>query len=91
MLAGEFPSFDSIESYTSQQRDEDAIVGRMIRELIRYEGKPMTTENIAAIEGIVVQAQMRAKNIGGDMNTIEAIARRISFSVSGGVFDVRRH
>lgn len=70
-------SFTSIYQEPSWQADEDAIVGKMLRGLLSFEGKPLIKDTLRDMESIIEFAANMAGDIGARRDYVRNIGHRL--------------
>jgi hypothetical protein len=72
-----FPYVSVIDREPSWQQGEDAIVGKMIRKLLSFEGGYLNDATIASMQSIVDGAAHEAEAIGARPEYIRSIGQRL--------------
>lgn len=67
----------------SWQHEEDAIVGKMIRQLLSFEGKLLSKDTLRSMESIIEGAAQMADQIGARGDYVRSIGNRISIDHTG--------
>lgn len=68
--------FTTIYHEPSWQADEDAIVGRMLRQLLSFEGKPLVKDTLQAMDSIIEGAALGAEQIGARGDYVRRIGQQ---------------
>ena len=58
--------------------EEDRIVGKMMRDLLSYEGKMDTPQLRASLDAVIVCAIQEAVDVGANPEWVKTVARRLT-------------